>query len=509
VVKETFASQCDTETDNQKNRMKKIMKEIPCTNEMYFMCCRMPCDRCFEAGRHHPWCRTCMEANGGPGPDDDEPTDGEAIDAGGDAAEAAWGPSPTDWLLEVLNNPVELVLPELFDEDLAELIRVNDDVTDPDNNVINESDGMESSILDIRELGFDERRAGQTTPIPEEDDDDFSTYSDGVWLSAKKLADALTKHARESGSGEPPMSPMTMSRAQYGEVKEECSSLMVNVGASSSTDCCDCDECKERFGGIAPEETQDRVSRAVVNESRTPPLVVHCEPKSGRAKLGFEGVNSANPRDCTCGPCVAKRARDLRPGFDMADVIVIDSPSSPDSESDREWALSDSSDDDAPLPYQPIMSPITPEATSPGGRSDEKWLVASPSQRYWTEGYGPMRGQTHMPARRVALIRPQTGRTSNPVTARSGRAGFRVTTQAPILQTRTVISRIMMRDGSLMEESLQDRFVMVRTVATETWNRARGDDAATASAELISDEETDRGESMMDIESVGTPLQDE
>jgi hypothetical protein len=114
-----------------------------------------------------------------------------------------------------------------------------------------------------------------------------------------------------------------------------------------------------------------------------------------------------------------------------------------------------------------------------------------------------------MPAHRVALIRPQAERTSTPVTARSGRARFRVTTQAPILQTRTVISRIMMRDGSLMEESLQDRFVMARTVATQTWNRARGDDAAIASMELLSDEETDRGESLMDIESVGTPLQDE
>jgi hypothetical protein len=141
------------------------------------------------------------------------------------------------------------------------------------------------------------------------------------------------------------------------------------------------------------------------------------------------------------------------------------------------------------VPYRPVVSPITPEVTSLSELGDEKRLAASPSQRYWTEGCGPMRGRVHMPARRAALIRPQTGRTCSPVTIRSRRSEFNVTTQAPIIQTRTVISRVLIRDGSLMEESLQDRFVMARTVATQTWNLLGGVDAAIASIELISDEE--------------------
>jgi hypothetical protein len=45
---------------------------------------------------------------------------------------------------------------------------------------------------------------------------------------------------------------------------------------------------------------------------------------------------------------------------------------------------------------------------------------------------------------------------------------FRLVTQAPVLQTRDVVSRVILTDGTVVEESLNTVFTMARTVATQT-----------------------------------------
>jgi hypothetical protein len=432
------------------------------------------------------------------------------VQEGGQGADMPWGPSPTEGFLREIETDDMSDLPELNGDDLDELESLEDDPIPvhlgEGGEVINEVDDLDRPNEENCDfVPIVRGRVGPNTP----ENVDYGEFSDEMWVSAQKLAKALTKYARESGADEPPLSPMKVTRSKYGDVRRELN-ILVSEGAStsaSSTAWVDRPNESER----APEEAQDRVPRAVERNRRQMPLVVHNEPEEGLYRVRMEGENLANPRDCHCDICVALRVRRRRASMNLNEVIVIDSPSSPDAETDREWELSSSSDEAGNDPYQPIVSPITSEVTSPVSTSDGRRMGASAAQRCWSEGYGPMRGRLNVPARRVALIQPQPGRTGRPVTAHRPAGVFRVTTQAPVIQTRSVISRILMRDGSLMEESLHDRFVMARTVSTQTVLRGGSYAEATMSVEVISDAETDHGESRMEAEnsSEGTPLLDE
>jgi hypothetical protein len=191
---------------------------------------------------------------------------------------------------------------------------------------------------------------------------------------------------------------------------------------------------------------------------------------------------------------------------------MADSPSSPDPENGEEhWSIS--SDSEAEVgPYQPIVSPVTPDVNEATGSEMNKAMGTSKAQNFWANSCGPMRGGRSRAARRIAYIQPMQTRNGRTVTARPRAAEFRLAIQTPVLQTRSIISRVSMRDGSIVEEALHDRFVMARTVATQT-APVRGRDMATA---------TDQGEgeacevrgvedavSVSEGSSAGTPLQDE
>jgi hypothetical protein len=486
----------------------------------------MPCEKCGEGGRHHLWCRKCPRWDSDL--ESDHELDAADIAEGGPEDELPWGPSPTEWMLGEIGGEPTAELPELLAEDLGELVVINDDpiVNDEDN--LGEPWGeMNGGIQD------GEGRIGYNTPDENHPDFEFGEFSDEMWLSSQKLAEALSQYARESGQNEPPESPMTVPRQVYGEIvtdlpitrmvedtscggdgvapvkppttvtktsHETMHVVRVNHGASTSASRCECRTCQE--ANMEVEAGLEEVFAAASQGSnvRTEPIVVHCEPKASRLRLRFEGENVANPRDCTCANCVAmrKREHDQEVQRSLANVIVIDSPASPDEESDPGWFSSSSSDEATPELYAPIVSPITPDTV--GNSSQEKRLGASRAQRFWADGFGPMRGRVTLPPRRVATIRPLRPR------GRRAEGAFRVTSQAPVIQTRTVLSRVLLRDGSLMEESMHERFVMARTVATQTQLEGRA-----RVPSVMSDEETDRGRDMREYEaeSSGTPLQDE
>ena len=45
---------------------------------------------------------------------------------------------------------------------------------------------------------------------------------------------------------------------------------------------------------------------------------------------------------------------------------------------------------------------------------------------------------------------------------------FRMVSQSPIIHTRDVLSRVILVDGTVVEESMNNTFVMARTVSTQT-----------------------------------------
>jgi hypothetical protein len=201
------------------------------------------------------------------------------------------------------------------------------------------------------------------------------------------------------------------------------------------------------------------------------------------------------------------------------EVIVIESPSSPSSVSEedgREW-WTDGSDSEGEAPvYGPMCSPITPDwatceenvatgdvkglAMEPSESSGRE-LEASAVQKHWNQsGLRPAQ-----PFGMVAVIRPELPTPDVPLDMRPLDREFRITTQAPIIQTRSVISRIVMRDGSLVEEALHDRFVMARTVATQTWRLATRE----GSTNTEDGEAGDTDEEVSVASTAGTPLLDE
>ena len=94
---------------------------------------------------------------------------------------------------------------------------------------------------------------------------------------------------------------------------------------------------------------------------------------------------------------------------------------------------------------------------------------------------------------------------------------FRMSTHAPVVQTREVISRVTLADGTVTEETLQNRFVLARTVSTQTMPEMMEpiemliisfESIVIPEVNVVIDltQDSDEGGEM---ESSGTPLQDE
>jgi hypothetical protein len=182
-------------------------------------------------------------------------------------------------------------------------------------------------------------------------------------------------------------------------------------------------------------------------------------------------------------------------------TLKRDSPRSPESESqtDNETEGSEVETNTDNGGYRPIVSPITSEATE----VQKPQEVLTSSQRYWQERPG---------TRRVACVRPRT-RGVRPSLRRRLFApmAYRMYIQAPILQTRVVFSRVIMADGSIVEEELRERFVMARTVATQTYFQDTVEFAAPEADNVPEEVEVviDLTEGENGEDSSGTPVQDE
>ena len=147
---------------------------------------------------------------------------------------------------------------------------------------------------------------------------------------------------------------------------------------------------------------------------------------------------------------------------------------------------------------------------------EDRRLGQSLAQKFWTlpsQRHGHGHG-LKVRARRVAMVRPNRSTSvRHGVLGRKQMPGtFRLSVQSPVLQTRLVISRIRLLDGTILEETLHDRFVMARTIATQT---PREGVMGGAEVELQT-EESSPGESSSGSEdddssdeSPGAPVRDE
>ena len=197
-------------------------------------------------------------------------------------------------------------------------------------------------------------------------------------------------------------------------------------------------------------------------------------------------------------------------------VSKSDSPASPgpDMNENRDWRSDTSGSESRDQPYKPVVSAVSSEQFQAKKVQGEIDSVVRKHGGYWDPKHGP---------RRVAVVRPRS-RDNRAWLARRRTympLEFRMSTHAPVIHTREVVSRVQMQDGTIVEESLQSRFVLARTVATQTCaqdTRARFEpmdlptltfeDITVPEVEVVIDLTGDSEEGEVDVSS-GTPLQDE
>ena len=115
-------------------------------------------------------------------------------------------------------------------------------------------------------------------------------------------------------------------------------------------------------------------------------------------------------------------------------------------------------------------------------------------------------------ARRVAVIRSRRAQERPENNVEGDRDTFYVSTQAPVIQTREIVSRISMRDGTVVEEAMTNRFVMARTVATQTLQMRVVDTQTDTEMETEESREVEVAEGEEEgfkASTPGTPLLDE
>jgi hypothetical protein len=192
------------------------------------------------------------------------------------------------------------------------------------------------------------------------------------------------------------------------------------------------------------KELAEALTRYVTKEGLSAPLI-----GGVKAKKGHSMASSSQGR---CNECEGQKD---------CHVHTPESPTSPgpDEYPDREWGSDTSESRDEP--YRPVVSAISSEVTGEEKVQGEIKDVVNAHQGYW---------RTRTSARRIAVVRPRSRDNLAWLARRRTYVPreFRMSSHAPIIQTREVISRVTQTDGTVVEESLQNRFVLARTVATQT-----------------------------------------
>jgi hypothetical protein len=377
----------------------------------------MRCDQCEQEGRHHPWCLNKPEGE----------TD-SLVDFLDEQVDVPWALDPPWWLLAECAAIPNGELPEL---------QMRSD----------EIDGGGAQGLQLLATVA----AGIHVELPED-----------VMFEPMDLVNGTELRCEEDNSE---LSAIELDKDTF-ERSRSPGELLGRIGPNSPVENENSEESQpdvlENLMQSARKLAQDLsayVGPIEQIENCDGQKVALVKPQMKRVASSSEG----RCMDCTAyGPCM----RDICTV--APDVVVEEPPQSPEPDSDREcW--SDSSDT-----YQPMVSPVSPAESpfgvAPGAGTSgmmDRELGPSKAQQYWSKKVRQEGGIGK--AKRVAMIRPRM-RWIRPVAiqALQDPRRFRVTTQAPILQTRAIITRTIGTDGSVFERALHDQFVMAHSVATQT-----------------------------------------
>ena len=121
-----------------------------------------------------------------------------------------------------------------------------------------------------------------------------------------------------------------------------------------------------------------------------------------------------------------------------------------EEEGNRGWIVTEG--------YHPITSPISEEG--------DKLMGPSKIQRYWTRS----QARHSRRGRRKAVIRPMQLQNGRYVTVRRQYRPrqFRLGIRAPVIQTREIIAKVTLADGSCSKETLNHRIFMAKHAQTQT-----------------------------------------
>jgi hypothetical protein len=123
--------------------------------------------------------------------------------------------------------------------------------------------------------------------------------------------------------------------------------------------------------------------------------------------------------------------------------------------------------------YAPVVSPISEGAGSDTSTSNsDKLLGPSRIQQHWSRLQARPR---RMSPSRVAMVRPRPRQASLLRRKQNSPQLWQIFTSSPILQTHSILSRIIAANGDTMVEELNSRFNMTRTVSTQTYTPVYAD----------------------------------
>jgi hypothetical protein len=143
--------------------------------------------------------------------------------------------------------------------------------------------------------------------------------------------------------------------------------------------------------------------------------------------------------------------------------VVTESPASPDPEVGIE-AVSDASDaGERQGTYQPLVSSVTDVPSPKTPPSPPRLLGPSDGQKYWSK----LQSHASRP-QRIAMVRPRVRRRSATARRRHEQRYFRIIAPAPVISTQSILSRVISANGDVAEETMQRRFDIARSRATQT-----------------------------------------
>ena len=162
---------------------------------------------------------------------------------------------------------------------------------------------------------------------------------------------------------------------------------------------------------------------------------------------------------------------------------VWESPASPDEDPDMDVWSEVSSPGTYEVVYRPVTSPITDVPSPHTPPCVDRELGPSQAQKYWSKlqrGQDGREPGCEARPKKIAVVRPQRrrGRYALERQRRRYPRVFRIITQAPVIRSQSIISRVITPDGHVAIESMEERFDMARTTSTqtvfprfETWTR--------------------------------------